>query len=78
MSTKRLSHRVRRKLDNLEQNYKVHQSVDALKKYVREIEGFCEAEIDAGRVADTPEFWVDIYSHVLVSVRAKSNSLIYL
>jgi len=71
-----LSHRVRRKLDKLEQSYTLHKSVDALKKYVEEIEGFCEAEIDAGRVADTPLFWARIYSYTLLSVKAKSTSLI--
>jgi hypothetical protein len=71
-----LSPRVRRTLDKLEQNYKRHPSVEALKKYVEEIESFCEAEIETGRVADTPRFWATIYLKVLVSVKAKSNFLI--
>jgi hypothetical protein len=71
-----LSHRVRRKLEKLEQEYLHDESGKRIKRLMEEIEGFCDAEIDAGRVVDSPPFWVAIYSHALVSVKAKTNSLI--
>jgi lambda repressor-like predicted transcriptional regulator len=85
-STVLLSHRTRRKLERLEQDYqryqemqvqnhRGYQSVDAIKKCVEDAESFCEADIEAGRVADTPQFWANIYLQVLVSVKAKAGSL---
>lgn len=50
--------------------------VERLKQYVLEIENAYEAEIEAGRVADTAGLWAAVYSQkVLPSVQAKINSL---
>lgn len=71
-----LGYRVRRKVEKLEKKYQHDERGNGIKQLVDEIESFCESEIDAGRITDSPQFWAGIYSHVLVSIKAKTNSLI--
>jgi hypothetical protein len=72
-----LSYRVERHFKTLENTYGRNQNAQGIKKFVEKVEAFCEAEIAAGRVDDTPDFWVTVYSRLLMSVSAKSNSLIW-
>jgi len=71
-----LSHRIHRNLEKLEQEYRHDEGADGIKKYVEEVERFCDAEIEAGRMVDSPRFWAAIYSHLLVSVKGRSSSLV--
>jgi hypothetical protein len=51
--------------------------VERLKQYVGEIKSTFESEIEAGRVADTPDLWAAVYSQkILPSVLPKINSLV--
>lgn len=68
------SHRVERKLRKLEHNYRSDETLERLEKYVEEVEDLFEAEIDSGRIADTPALWADVYERMLSSVQAKMNS----
>lgn len=80
-----LPHRIRRNLEKFEEGYRSQieklepalgsKSVEALKRYVETLENSCETEIEAGRIADTTEFWSTIYLRALASVKAKVNSL---
>lgn len=52
--------------------------VKRLKQYVEEIESVYEAEIDAGRFADTPNLWAAVYAQkILPSASAKIGSLMW-
>lgn len=72
-----LSYRIERHFKTLENSYERNQNAQGLTKYVEQVEAFCEAEIAAGRVEDSPRFWVTLYSRLLTSVSAKSKSLIW-
>jgi hypothetical protein len=81
-----LPYRVRRRLERFQEDYGrrierpdptlCSESVEALKGYVEEIETFCEAEIESGRITETPEFWAAVYLDALISVSAKVKSLV--
>src|SRR5579864_7649979 len=54
----------------------IRYTVERLKQHVEEIKNVYEAEIEAGRVADTARLWVTVYSEkILPSVKPKINSL---
>jgi hypothetical protein len=50
--------------------------VERLKQYVEEREGIYDADIKAGRLADTADLWVEVYKRILVFVKAQTNSLL--
>jgi len=53
----------------------IFYNVKRLRQYVEDIEGVYQAEIESGRVADSPDLWVGVYEKLLVSGSAKINSL---
>jgi hypothetical protein len=77
---------INQKLEKLEQDYRADQEkgpvvaisyrVERLRQYADEIKGAYEAEITAGRAADTPGLWVEIYKQILASLTPKINSLV--
>jgi hypothetical protein len=47
-----------------------------LAQYVKEIEDIYRSEIATGRLSDTPELWAGIYDHLMLWVKAQTNSMI--
>src|SRR5580692_72489 len=49
----------------------ISYNVKRLRQFVEEFEGVYQAEIESGRVADSPNLWAGLYEKLLVSVSAK-------
>jgi len=78
--------RINRKLEKLAEQYAEEdrakptpvERVASLERYLDQIEGVYDKEIDAGRVADTPELWAAIYRHkILPAIPAHIDVLVF-
>jgi hypothetical protein len=71
---------ITRELAKLEESYRRDQrhnpSARRLRQHSEAIEAVFDREIGRGRFPDTPHLWAAVYSHILVSVCAKINSLL--
>jgi hypothetical protein len=53
----------------------IFYKVKRLRQYVEEFEGVYQAEIESGRVADSPDLWAGVWQKVLIFVSAQTVSL---
>ena len=78
--------RINRRLEKLGKKYAEDdrakpmpaERVASLERFLDQIEGVYDKEIDSGTAADTPELWAAIYRHkILLTILPRINSLAF-